>query len=197
MSSVESPEIDYHARGQVDSCVFQPDGGGAIISQGVYSTAHNYYGIIGGGASFSSHITATNSKGTEVVMSGLSTAEICYSQDYAMMRSEAFGMGIAKPGEGEEYYFSVNGSQKTVSTTLPAPTPVFIPTSEFMDKELNVTFRQNSMDMDQPADILDQEINFNYGTFYNMPTYYSYDYSSFLSIGDSSCSSSMSLSHLN
>ena len=100
-SSVESPEIYYNSSGQVDSFVIQPGGGDAIISQQVYSTFHNYYGLLGGGVSFSSKVTATNATGPEVVMTGKSTGEVCYSQDYAMMRSQTFGMGIAHPGDGD------------------------------------------------------------------------------------------------
>jgi len=195
-SSVTSPEMYYNSSGQVDSYVVQPGGGDAIISQNVYSTFHNYYGSLGGEVSFSSKVTATNATGPEVVMTGKSTGEVCYSQDYALMQSQTFGMGIAYPGEGE-YHFGLNGDQNTRSTTLPAPVPVLICTDEFMNKELNVTFRQNSLDMDVPADFLQQEVNFNYGTFNNQPTFYGYDFSSILTIEDTSCSSYMSLKHVN
>ena len=36
-SSVVSPDLNYNSKGQVESYVIQPDGGGATISQKVYS----------------------------------------------------------------------------------------------------------------------------------------------------------------
>jgi hypothetical protein len=196
LSTVTSPEIYYHSNGQIDSYVVQPGGGAAVISQGVYSTAHNYLGGLGGGASFSSKVTATNTNGSELVMTGTSTAEVCYSQDYALIQSKTFGFGIANPGEGE-YDFGVNGNQSTTSTTLPVPVPKVMNADEFLYKELNVTFKQKSLEMEEPADFLQQEINFNYGTFNNQPTFYGYDFSSVLTVEDTSCSSYMSFSHVN
>jgi len=194
-SSVTSPILNYNSNGQVDSYVIQPGGGGAVISQNVYSSA-NYYNGLGGMTSFSSDVTATNAKGSNMVMTGKSTAEVCYNEDYAMIQSQTFGMGVAKAGEGE-YSFEVSGDQKTVSTILPAAVPVLIYPDDRMDKELIVTFTQNPLDMVEPADILHVEVDFNYGTMYNQPTFYNYDYSSFLSFGDTSCNSYMIFSHVN
>ncbi len=195
-SSVTSPELFYKSDVQVDTTTDQPGGGAAIISQSVQSTAQNYYGSLGGGATFSSKVIATNTNGTNLVMTGKSEAVVCYSEEYAMVKSETFGMGIAKPEEGE-YIFEVKGDQKTVSTTMPAPVLVVMNNDEFLNKELTVTFRQNSLDLEEPADLLEQEVNFNYGTYNNQPTFYNYDFTSNLVIDDTTCSSYMSFSHVN
>jgi hypothetical protein len=196
-SSVTTPEMNYSSNGQVDSHVLQPGGGAAIISHNIYTTARNYYGILGGGVSFSSKVTATNATSSELVMTGRSTGGVCYSQEYAMAKSETFGMGIAKVGEGGEHSFNLDGSQKTVTTRLPIPVPVMIHTDEFVNKELTVTFRQRSLEMDTPADFLQEEVNFDYRTYNNQMAYYGYDFSSFLAIEDTSCNSYMSFAHVN
>lgn len=195
-SSVTSPAMKYNSKGNVESYVIQPGKGSAIIRQNIFSKAHNYYGVLGGGASFSSEVSATNTKDTSLIMTGTSTAEVCYSQDYAMIKSETFGMGIAKPGE-DEYTFEVNGDQGTKSTILPVPVPVVMNKNELLDKELVVTFKQNSLEMEVPADFLHQEVNFNYGTHNNQPTFYGYDFSHDLVVDDTTCSSFMSFSHVN
>lgn len=195
-SSVTSPEMYYKIKVQVDTDTDQPGGGEAVVSQGVQSTGHNYLGSLSGGATFSSTVIASNTKGTNVVMSGKSEAVVCYSQEYAMVKSETFGMGIAKPGEGE-YIFKVDGDQKTKSTTMPAPVFVVMNRDELLDKELTVTFRQNPLEMEVPADLLEQEVNFNYGTYNNQPTFYGYNFLGNLIVDDTTCSSHMSFSHVN
>jgi hypothetical protein len=50
--------------------------------------------------------------------------------------------------------------------------------------------------MEEPADLLEQEINFDYGTYNNIPTYYNYDFTSNLLVDDTICSSYMSFSHI-
>lgn len=191
-----SPIVNYNSNGQVDSYVVQPSGGGAIISQNVYSTAY-YSDGLGGMTSFSSKITATNSKGSSNIMTGTSNSEVCYSQDYALIQSETFGMGVAKPGEGE-YDFVVNGGQETTSNILPAAVPVVVMSgNENLDKELIVTFKQNSLEMEVPADFLQQEVSFNYGTYNNEPTFYGYDFSNGLVVDDTISNCFMSFSHIN
>ncbi|MEM0498038.1 MAG: hypothetical protein QW781_00885 [Methanothrix sp.] len=179
--------------------MIQPGGGGAIISQTVYSTAHNNIlaGGLGGGSAFSTRVTATNVNGVSTLMTGTSTAEVCNSQDSSKIESQTFGMGIARPAEGD-YVFSVDGAQKTESTAMPAVTiiPVFV-NDEHPGKELVVTFEQIPAEFEQPADVLEQEVNFNYGSFNNMPTFYGYDFRSRIAVDDTMCSSSMSFQHIN
>jgi hypothetical protein len=199
-SVVSSPDVNYNSNGQVDSYVIQTGGGGAIISQTIYSSAQNdaSLGGLGGGSAFSTKVTATNVKGSQLVMAGTSTAEVCNKQDYTKIESQTFGMAMAKPGEGE-YTFSVNGAQNTVSNMAPAlaAIPVIVNHDELLDKELIVAFEQIPIEFEQTADIMQQEVNFNYGAYNNRPTYYGYDFSSTIVIEDTMCSSSMSISHVN
>lgn len=195
-SSLSSPEMYYSSNGQIDSHVAQPGGGEAIISHNVYTTYHNYYGALGGTVFFSNKMTATNSMGSDLIMTGTATGEVCYSQEYAMVKSEAFGMGIANVGEGE-CSFDVDGEQKAVSTRMPTPVPVLIFPNDYSDKELVVTFKQKSLDIEEPLEILHEEVDFSYNTINNQLSRYNYDFSSFLSSEDTSCNSYMSLYRLN
>jgi hypothetical protein len=201
-SSVTSPDLNYNSNGQVDSYVIQPGGGAAIISQNVGSMSQNYGGGLGtglgGGASFSSKVTATNVKGSYLIMTGTSTAEVSNQQDNSKIESQTFGLGIAKPGEGE-HSFEVHGGQETVSNMVPAlkVNPVIINHDDLLNKELIVAFEQTPSEFEQPADVLQQEVNFNYGTSDNRPTFYGYDFTNTIADGDTTCSSYMSFSHVN
>jgi hypothetical protein len=193
-SSVTTPDLNYISHGQVDSYVIQPGGGAATISQTIESTAQNYNGL-GGGATFSSKVTATDVTNSYIIMKGTSTAEVCNKQDNSKIKSQTFGMGIAKPGEGE-YSFEVNGAQKTTSDMVLALAPI-VDYTKLLDKELIVAFEQIPTEFEQTPDIMQQEVNFNYATSNNQPTYYGYDFTSTIAVDDTMCSSSMSLSHIN
>jgi hypothetical protein len=200
ISVVSSPDVNYNSNGQVDSYVIQTGGGGAIISQTIYSSAQNdaSLGGLGGGSAFSTKVTATNVKGSQLVMTGTSTAEVCNKQDNSKIESQTFGMGVAEPGENE-YSFEVNGAQNTVTSMVPALriVPVIINHDELFNKELIVAFEQTPLEFEQPVDILQQEVNFNYGTSDNRPTFYGYDFTSTIAVDDTMCSSTMSFSHVN
>ncbi len=197
-SSVVSPDLNYNSKGQVESYVIQPDGGGATISQKVYSTAESYGGMLGGIVSFSNKITATQVKNTSLVMTGTSSPDVSNKQNNSEIESQTFGLGMAKPGDGG-YSFEVKGAQNSVCNIAPFPAiiPIAANNTELLNKELIIAFEQTPMEFEQPADILQQEVNFNYGTSNNQPTFYGYDFTSTLEVGDTICSSSMSFSHVN
>jgi hypothetical protein len=199
IASITSPDLNYNSNGQVDSSVVQTGGGGAIIRQNIYSTAYNNGGLgsgLGGGASFSSKVTATNAIGSSLVMTGTSTAEVCNKQDNSKIESNTFGMGIAKPGEGE-YSFDVNGEQKSVSNMVPALAVIPVYNNNLLNKELIIAFEQIPAEFEKPVDVIQQEVNFDYGTYNNQPTFYNYDVTNTIAVEDTTCSSSMSFSHLN
>jgi hypothetical protein len=198
-SSITSPDLNYISNGKVDADVIQPGGGNAIISQNIYSTAYNNGGLgsgLGGGASFSSKITATNVKGSSLVMTGTSNAEICNKQDNSKIESWTFGLCMAKPNEGE-YSLEMNGAQETKTNMAPALAVVPVYDNELLNKELIIAFEQTPSEFDEPVDIIQQEVNFNYGTSNNQPTFYGYDFTNEIAVEDTICSSSMSFSHMN
>jgi hypothetical protein len=193
-SSVTAPDLNYKSNGQVDSYVMQPGGGGAIISQAVYSTAQNN-GMLGGMASFSSKVTATNVQSSSLIMKGTSITEVCNKHDNSKIESQTFGLGLAKSGGGE-YYFDVTGAQKTVSNMVPALAIIPIYNNE-LNKELIIAFEQIPSEFEKPVDVIQQEVNFDYGTYNNQPTFYNYDFTNMIAVEDTTCSSSMSFSHVN
>jgi hypothetical protein len=194
-SSVTAPDLNYKSNGQVDSYVTQPGGGGAIINQGVYSTAQNN-GMLGGLTSFSSKVTASNVKSSSLIMTGKSTTEVCNKQDNSKIESSSFGLGIAKPGEGE-YSFEVSGGQYTVSNMVPVLAIIPVYENDLLNKELVIAFEQIPSEFEKPVDVIQQEVNFDYGTYNNQPTFYNYDFTNTIAIDDTTCSSSMSFSHVN
>jgi len=194
-SFVTTPDLNYKSNGQVDSYVIQPGGGAAIISQEVNSMAQNI-GKLGGMASFNSKVTATNVKGSSLIITGTSTTEVCNPQDNSKIESRTFGLGLAKPGEGE-YSFEVNGAQETVSNMVPALAIIPVYNNELLNKELIISFEQIPSEFEKPVDVIQQEVNFDYGTYNNQPTYYNYDVTNTIAVEDTTCSSSMSFSHVN
>jgi hypothetical protein len=194
-SSVTTPDLNYKSNGKVDSYVIQPGGGGAIISQAIYSTAQND-GKLGGMASFSSKVTATNVKGSSLIMTGTSIAEVCNKQDNSKIESQTFGLGLTKPGEGE-YSFEVNGGQNIVSNMVPALAVIPAYDNELLNKELIIAFEQIPSEFEKTVDGIQQEVNFDYGTYNNQPTFYNYDVTNTIAVEDTTCSSSMSFSHVN
>jgi hypothetical protein len=195
-SSVTAPDLNYKSNGQVDSYVTQPNGGSSIISQGIYSSAENN-GMLGGMTSFHAKVTATNVKDSQIIMTGTSSTEVCNKQDNSKIQSQTFGLGMAKPGEGE-YSFATTGNQQTVSNMVPAlkPIPVLI-NDPYAGKDLVVTFTQDPLTLEKPADFMQQNVDFNYGEYNSQPTFFGYDFSSTIGVEDTSCSSYMSFSHVN
>jgi hypothetical protein len=192
---VTTPDLNYKSNGQVDSYVTQPGGGKAIISQEINSMAQNI-GKLGGMASFSSKVTATNVESSSLTMTGTSTAEVCNKQDNSKIESQTFGLGLSKPGEGE-YSFEVHGEQTTVSNTVLALAVIPVYNNELFNKELIISFEQIPSEFEKPVDVIQQEVNFDYGTYNNQPTFYNYDVTNIIAVEDTTCSSSMSFSHVN
>jgi hypothetical protein len=192
---VTTPDLNYKSNGQVDSYVTQPGGGNAIISQEINSMAQNI-GKLGGMASFNSKVTATNVGSSSLIMKGTSTTEVCNRQDNSKIESRTFGLGIAKPGEGE-YSFIVNGEQESTSNMVPALAVIPVYNNELLNKELIIAFEQIPSEFETPVDVIKQEVNFDYGTYNNQPTFYNYDVTNTIAVEDTTCSSSMSFSHVN
>jgi hypothetical protein len=190
---VTTPDLNYKSNGQVDSYVTQPGGGKAIINQEINSMAQNI-GMLGGMTSFSSKVTATNVESSSLIMKGTSTTEVCNPQDNSKIESRTFGLGLTKPGE--EYSFEVNGEQTTVSNMVPALAVIPVYNNELLNKELIISFEQIPSEFEKPVDVIQQEINFDYGTYYNQPTFYNYDFTNTIAVEDTTCSSSMSFSHV-
>ena len=195
-NSVSAPDLNYESNGQVDSYVTQPGGGSSIISQGLYTGAQNNGGL-GGMASFNAKVTATQATNSQIIMTGTSSTEVCNKQDNSQIQSQTFGLGMAKPGEGE-YSFATTGQQLTVSDQVPAlrATPVLI-NDKYANKDLVVTFTQDSQKFEQPVDFMQQAVNFNYGEYDSQPTFFGYDFTSTIAVEDTLCSSYMSFSHVN
>jgi len=198
-SFISSPDLNYISNGKVDANVIQPGGGNSIIKQNIYSTAYNNGGLgsgLGGGASFSSKVTATNVKGSSLVMTGTSNAEICNKQDHSKIESWTFGMCLAMPNEGE-YSLEMNGAQETKTNMVPALAVIPVFDNDLLNKELIIAFEQTPSEFDEPVDVIQQEVDFNYGTSNNKPTFYGYDFTNEIAVEDIACSSSMSFSHVN
>jgi len=197
-SSISTPDLNYNNNGQVDSCVTQPGGGAAIISQGINSSAQNYGGL-GGGASFYAHVTATNASDSQIIMKGTSTTAVSNNQDTSKIESQSFGLGMAKPGEGD-YLFTTTGNQTTITDMVYALSPIvnvhLIDLSK-KDKTLEIAFKQNAQELAPPADFIQQNVDFKYNEIYNVPTYYGYDFTSTIGVKDTTCSSYMNFVHLN
>lgn len=194
-NSLSAPDLNFRSNGQVDAEVYQPEGGAATVTQGLYFSADNSAGL-GGYASFYCHASGTQVQDTSIKFIGTSTAETWVQYDRTAIISERFGLGIAKPGEGE-YDFSVGGNYQTISNTVPAliPIPVWEHNGKLF-RELELTFEQFPMDKGFTADSLQQDVSFNYGVLNNEPTSYAYDFSRSLVVEDTTCSSWMSFSHL-
>jgi hypothetical protein len=192
---ITTPDLNYKSNGQVDSYVTQPGGGNAIINQEIYSMAQNN-GKLGGMASFGSKVTATNVQSSSLIIIGTSITEVCDKQDNSKIEGWSFGLGMAKPGEGE-YSFEVNGEQNTVSNMVPALAIIPVYNNKLLNKELVVAFKQIPSEFEKPVDVVEQEISFDYGTYYDQPTFYNYDFTNTIAVEDTTCSSSMSFSHVN
>lgn len=198
-SFITSPDLNYISNGKVDANVIQPGGGNAIISQNIYSTAYNNGGLgsgLGGGASFSSKVTATNVKGSSLVMTGTSNAEICNKQDHSKIESWTFGLCMATLNEGE-YSLDLSGAQETKTNLAPALAVIPVFDHDLLNKELIIAFEQTPSEFDEPVDVIRQDVDFNYGTSNNQPTFYGYDFTNDIAVDDIVCSSSMSFSHVN
>lgn len=192
---LSAPDLNYKTNGLANAEIIQPNGGAAVVSQGLLFSAENNGGL-GGMASFYSRVTATQVKDASLTFGGTSSAGIWDENDKSKIISTSLGAGMAKPGEGE-YEFTVGGNYETKSNTVPAliPIPLWENDGEFY-KELSVTFEQSPLETDISADLLDQEMNFNYRVQNNQPTFYGYDFSRNMEVEDTSCSSWMSFSHL-
>lgn len=195
-NTLSAPDLNYKSSGQVDAEIYQPGGGAAVVNQGLYFSAENSAGL-GGMASFYCHASGTQVKDASIKFTGVSTAEVWNQNDRTAIISDSFGLGMAKPGDGE-YDFSVSGNYITTSNTVPAliPIPVWEHNGKLF-KELEFSFEQFPMDMGITADVLQQDVSFNYAVLNNEPTSYAYDFSRNIVVEDTTCNSWMSFSHLN
>ncbi len=194
-NTLSAPDLNYKSNGEANALIIQPDGGAAMVSQCLQFSASNN-GKLEGLASFYSSVTATQVKDVSLTFGGTSSTNVWNEYDRTKIADTSFGLGLAKPGDGE-YEFSVGGNYETITNTEPAL--VSIPLWENdgeLYKELSITFEQTPLESDISADVLDQEISFNYGVQNNQPAFYSYDFSRSMEAEDTSCSSWMSFSHL-
>jgi hypothetical protein len=91
----------------------------------------------------------------------------------------------------------LNGGQTTISNTVLALAIIPVYNNELLNKELIISFEQIPSEFEKPVDVIQQEVNFDYGTYNNQPTFYNYDVTNTIAVEDTTCSSSMSFSHVN
>jgi hypothetical protein len=185
---VLTPDLNFKGKGEITGEI-TTNGGGGQFSQGLYfSAGQNGNSGLYGMSSRSSLFTWGGATKIKTDMKG-TVSTFVYNPLPGGVVSECSGFSIASPGN-TIYDFSLSGGHTTVTNAV---------TSKFRvdPMEYTVALDIPELDLDQPADLLSQDVKLDYMVDAESQAlaYYGYDFQRDLSIGDIDCQSSMDLVH--
>jgi len=187
-NKIITPDLNFKSDGIITTNALMGDASTSEIDQGLYFKGgkNQYYNAF---SSLSSHINAKNVLDVRTSLSGTSRTIVSGSSDLTI-DSTISGLSIASPGS-PDYSFSLAGGHNTVTNAV--PWGVRIPKEDL--KEYSVSLDVEPLDLDQPADLFNQDVKLNFNVIDNDLAYYGYDFSRELEIGDINCKSEMELIH--
>jgi hypothetical protein len=189
-NSVITPDLNFNSDGIINTEYTLGEKGSYNLIQGITSSEDNNGGLDG---SCTFYNTFSGSQVTDANLKLIGTLKTSYPNNVNPYKAETtnFGFSLASPGT-DDYTFSLTGGHKTVSTATLTPAPEW----QTEDPKIySVSLDEYPINLDQPADLLQDNVKLNFNVAENKVAYYDYDFSRNLEIGDVSSSSAMQLFH--
>lgn len=189
-NSVTTPDLNFNSDGIINTEYTMGEKGSYNLIQGITSSADNNGGL-DGSCTFYNMFSGTQVTDANLKLIGI--LKTSYPNNVNPYKAETtnFGFSLASPGTND-YTFSLTGGHKTVSTAALAPAPEWQTEDP---KTFSVSLDEYPIDLDQPADLLKDNVKLDFNVAENKIAYYDYDFSRELEIGDVSSSSAMQLFH--
>ena len=189
-NAVISPDLNFNSDGIINTEYKMSEKGSSTQTQSISSTVSNNGGM-SGMTTFSNSFSGTQVTDTNLQFIGTLNMNFQNKAYPYMVETTNFGFSMASPGT-DDYTFALTGGHKTVSTATLTPAPEWQTEDP---KIFSVSLDEYPMNLDQPADKLQENVNLDFNVANNEVAYYGYDFSRDLEIGDVSSSSAMQLLH--
>ena len=186
-NEISTPDLNFKSEGEVITEITMNEGGISEIYQNLYFSAGRYRGFSGYGSASSSY-SGRNVKELKSEISGTATTTVSHTHDITRVKSTSTGAAMASPGT-EEYEFSISGGHNTVTDAAVYSIPKWM--IDRPDMVINFSLQTDAIEWDEGMDVVDQDIMFDYGISNYQLAFYSYDYSSTLQLGDTTCECEM------
>jgi hypothetical protein len=189
-NSVISPDLHFDSDGIINTEYKMSEKGSYNLIQGITSSADNNGGL-NGASTFYNSFSGTDVTDANLKLIGTLKTSYPNTANPYKVETTNFGFGLASPGT-KDYTFALTGGHKTVSTATLKPAPEW--TTED-PKIFSVSLDEYPMNLDQPADKLQDNVKLSFSVANNKVACYGFDFSRDLEIGDVSSSSAMVLFH--
>lgn len=189
-NAVISPDLNFDSDGIINTEYTMSEKGSGTQTQSISSSVNNNGGLAGM-TTFSNSFSGTQVTDTNLQFIGSLEMNFPNAVNQYMVKTTNFGFSLASPGT-DDYTFTLTGGHETVSTATLTPAPEWRTEDP---KIFSISLDESPMNLDQPADKLQENVNLNFNIVKNEVAYYGYDFSRDLTIGDVSSSSAMKLLH--
>lgn len=189
-NAVISPDLNFNSDGIINTEYKMNEKGSSTQTQSISSTVSNNGGM-SGMTTFSNSFSGTHVTDTNLQFIGSLKMNFQNKVYPYEVQTTNFGFSMASPGT-DDYTFALTGGHKTVSTAT------LTPALEWQTEDpkiFSVSLDEYPMNLDQPADKLQENVKLDFNVANNEIAYYGYDFSRDLEIGDVSSSSAMQLLH--
>lgn len=194
---VSTPDLYFQGKGAVTSTIKtdSPAGGGEFVQSMFFAAQQS--GTLSGMATESrafewKGVTEVRTNVFGTVVTAVSDPRYNPAVQRDWVESSSSGMTIASTG-GADYELALTGGHNTVTNTIPVRTSGTLPPGYV--KEYTGSFELHPLELDAPADLFSESINFGFVVNDMGQVSYGYDFSRELGIGDINCKSAMKLVH--
>lgn len=189
-NSVITPDLNFNSNGMINTEYKMSDNGFHSLTQSITSSADNNGGLNGAVTFYNSF---SGSQVTDANLKLIGSLRTSYPNSVNPYKVETtnFGFSLASPGT-DDYTFELTGGHKTVSTATLKPA---LKWQTEDPKTFSVSLDEYPMNLDVPADKLQENVKLDFNVAENKVASYGYDFSRDLEMGDVSSSSAMMLVH--
>ena len=194
---VSTPDLYFQGKGAVTSTIRtdSPAGGGDFVQSMFFAAQQS--GTLSGMATESrafewKGVTEVRTNVFGTVVTAVSDPRFNPAVQRDWVESSSSGMTIASTG-GADYELALTGGHNTITNTIPVRTSGTLPAGYV--KEYTGSFELHPLELDAPADLFSESINFGFVVDDMGQVSYGFDFSRELGIGDINCKSAMKLVH--
>lgn len=184
MYEVEAPYLCFEANGEVTT-VINNSGSASIEESYVTFAATNGPNVVAGGMVTSTY-SATNVTEIKTTLS----SEISVKKGKNALHTSVSGISLAYPGpcldQEQDYELGLFGSHQVKTDAIFTGT---ISDAEF--QKIKISFELYPIEMDPPADLVNEEISLKYQMIDGVLSGYGFDFSNEIEANDITCTSSM------
>jgi hypothetical protein len=172
-NEISTSDLNFKSEGSVVTEISLADSGISEIYQGLYFSG-SANGGFGGSSSLYSSVSGENVIEMSSAISGTAMTTISTSNDNTKVESTSAGAVMVNPGTNK-YELTEEGGHETITNSGVVSLPLWM--IDETPKEYTVSFESYPLEFEEPADFASEDVQLNYGTYYNLLSYYAYDFS--------------------